>query len=150
MSLAVASALRNGLAVVAGVGVGSAINMGLITLNTSKYFYPMPDGVSFEDTEKFGEYIAGLPPMAYAMVFAAHFGQAIVGGIVASTLAPTKESGTVCCYVVGGLTMIGAIMNTMALPVPAWTWIEIPMYPFIIYYTSQFAAGLGFGGKKGD
>ena len=143
MSLSGTSLLiRNGLAVTAGVVVGSAINMGLITLNTS-YLFPMPPDVSFEDKKQFGNYIASLPPLAYAIVFAAHYGQAIVGGIVASKLASDSKAGDMCCYIVGGLTMIGSIVNTMTLPVPAWTWLEIPVFPFLIYYTAKLAPGNG-------
>ncbi|CAJ1934850.1 unnamed protein product [Cylindrotheca closterium] len=135
--------VRNGLAVVGGLAVGSAINMGLITLN-SKYLFPMPPDVSFDDEEKFGDYIKSLPPLAYTVVFCAHYGQAIVGGILASKLASSdggEGSGDLCCYIVGGLTMIGSIMNTVALPVPAWTWLEIPVFPFLIYYTAKMASG---------
>ncbi|KAL3931190.1 MAG: hypothetical protein SGBAC_011424 [Bacillariaceae sp.] len=138
---------RNGLAVVGGLAVGSAINMGLIMFN-SKYLYPMPPDVSFEDQEKFGEYIESLPPLAYAVVFAAHYGQAIVGGILASKLASDASSGDLCCYIVGGLTMVGSIVNTMSLPVPAWTWLEIPVFPFLIYYTAKLASGSS--GKKAE
>lgn len=130
--------VRNGLAVVAGLGAGSAVNMALIMFNTSVLF-PMPSDVSFEETEAFGKYIATLPPLAYAVVFAAHFGQAVVGGYIASRLAASPESADICCYVVGALTMAGSIMNTMTLPVPLWTWLEIPVFPFLVYYTSQLA-----------
>ena len=149
MSLTASSLLRNGLATVAGLAVGSAVNMGLITLNTSVLF-PMPPGVSFEDTKAFGEYIASLPPLAYAVVFAAHYGQAVVGGLVAAQLSTSPRAGEVSCYIIGGLTMLGSIMNTMALPVPAWTWLEIPVFPFLAAFTAKWAMNLRGDGGKSD
>lgn len=140
MSLSGTTFIRNGLAVVGGLAAGSAINMGLILLN-SKYLFPMPPDVSFDDQEKFGAYIESLPPLAYAVVFCAHYGQAIVGGILASKLASDGAARNLCCHIVGGLTMLGSVMNTVALPVPTWTWLEIPVYPFLIYYTAKLASG---------
>lgn len=137
MSFTASSMMRNGLAVIAGLGVGSAVNMALITLNTS-ILYPMPPDVSFEDTKAFAEYIRGLPPLAYVVVFAAHYGQAVVGGYLAARIAMPNASSA-CCYVVAGLTMLGSIANTLALPVPSWTWLEIPVFPILAWYTARFA-----------
>ena len=99
----------------------------------------MPPDVSFEDTAAFGDYIASLPSLAYVTVFLAHYGQAIVGGYLAGRLACCEKSAAVCCYIVSGLTMVGSIINTATLPVPAWTWLEIPVFPVLAYYTAQWA-----------
>lgn len=149
MSLRASSVFRNGLAVVAGMAVGSAVNMGLIVLNSSVLF-PMPPDVSFEDKEGFSNYIASLPPLAYVLVFLAHFGQAMIGGYLASYLSSSPEAGKYSCYIVGTLTMVGSIMNTASLPVPLWTWLEIPVYPFLIYFTSQLAKSTSGETKKSD
>ena len=147
MSFTASSIMRNGLAIIAGLGVGSAVNMALITLNTSILF-PMPPDVSFEDTNAFGEYIRTLPPLAYVVVFAAHYGQASIGGYLAARIA-LPEASSVCCYVVAGLTMLGSIANTMALPVPAWTWLEIPVFPVLAWYTARFAeSAISKGGSS--
>lgn len=137
MSFQAASLLRDGLAVVAGLGVGSAVNMGLIVFNTS-VLYPMPAGLSFDDKEAFAKYIQNLPPLAYIMVLAAHYGQAVVGGALAAYLASSTTSASICCYVVGAATMVGAIMETMSLPVPPLMWLEIPFYPFLAFATIKF------------
>jgi hypothetical protein len=118
--------------------------MAIITLNSSSIFYPMPPGVSFEDTEAFGQYIGSLPPLAYAMVFLAHYGQAAVGGYLAAKLA-SETRADMCCYIVTALTMIGSIVNIMSLPVPLWTWLEVPFFPILAYYTARLAAT---GGKS--
>ena len=130
--------LRNGLAVLAGLGVGSAVNMALITLNTSVLF-PMPAGVTFDNAAAFGEYIRSLPLAAYITVFLAHYSQAVVGGYLAARLACCEKSAAVACYLVSGLTMVGAIVNAATLPVPAWTWVEIPVFPVLAYYTAKWA-----------
>lgn len=132
--------MRNGLAILGGLGVGSAVNMALITLNTAVLF-PMPQGVSFDDKQAFADYIASLPATAYIMVFAAHYGQAVIGGALAAWLASStmnRSSVVGSCYAVGVLTFLAALINTATLPVPKWTWLELPLFPVLSYYTAEW------------
>jgi hypothetical protein len=151
MSIQASSIWRNGLAVIAGLAVGSAVNMGLITLNIQ--LFPMPKDVSFDDKEGFADYIASLPSRAYILVFAAHFGQAVVGGYLAASIARPngRPAADMCCYVVGALTMLGAVINATTLPAPKWTLLEIPMFPVLAWFTAQWAAvsSAGKDGRKG-
>lgn len=131
---AVVSFLRNTAAVLAGLVVGMAVNIALIELNT-KLLYPIPPGLQFRHMEEFSRYIARLPLPAFILVFAAHFGQAAVGGYVAARLGTAKPM--VLTQIVGTLTLIGSIINNLSIPVPAWTWIEMPCYPVISWMVGR-------------
>lgn len=122
--------LRNIAAIAAGLVVGSAYNMAVILGNTT-YLYPMPKHVSMDDPKAFGEYIRSLPPAAYLVVAMAHFGQVVIGSLVANGLSPENHRWT--CSVIGALTMMGSVVNNLSLPVPKWTWIEIPLYPVVTW-----------------
>jgi len=119
--------------------------MALILLNVN-YLYPMPEGVTFEDTEKFGEYIAELPLQAFLMVFAAHFGQSIVGGYVAAKIG---SHPMVLAHIIGILTLLGSLVNNLQIPgVPLWTWIEIPFYPVLAYWVGKYVEQQGNKAKE--
>ena len=137
--LSSSSVLRDVGAVMAGLIIGSAVNMSLILLNTSSLMYPLPPGVSFDDPEAFGDYIASLPLGAYVLVFAAHFGQALVGGYVAARIG-SSERTMLLSQVIGLLTMGGAVINNLSIPsIPKWTWIEVPFYPVMAWIAGNFA-----------
>lgn len=116
--------LRNIGAVIAGLVVGSIVNMSLVMLNSS-VLNPMPPGTDMNDPAQFGAYIETLPGWAFLVVMAAHLGQATVGGWVAARLGASKP--VVLALIVGVLTMLGCVANLLMLPGPAWMWIEVPL-----------------------
>ena len=128
------SILRNAGVVLGGLVAGSVVNMAIITFN-SHVLYPMPEDVSMTDQEGFGKYIESLPIPAYFVVFLAHFGQALVGGMIAAKYGDKDSADPmVLSQIVGGLTLAGAVVNAMSLPVPKWTWIEMPLFPVVAWY----------------
>jgi len=128
--------LRNGLALVAGLVVGMMVNMGLVILNTSVLF-PMPAGSSMENPEQMNAYIATLPVAAFLVVLAAHLGQAFVGGWVAARLAASAPM--LLAMIVGVLSLIGGIFNALSLELPAWMWIEMPLYLVVAWTAGRIA-----------
>ena len=120
----------------AGIMAGSAVNMGLITLNV-RVFFPMPPGVTFDDHKAFGDYIASLPNMAYIVVFLAHWGQTVVGGYVAGLLSGFYSNPMWMAQSMGALTMAGSVANQFMLPAPLWTWIEVPFHPILAYIVGK-------------
>jgi hypothetical protein len=132
--------LHNVGALIVGMLVGSCVNMAVITIQT-QYWFPLPEGVTFSDTEEFSQYIGNLPTIAFAIVFLAHFGQAVVGGYVAAQLG-TVHSIQFLTYSAATLTMFGSIVNNLSLTVPKWTWIEIPFYPLIGWYMGKYCAAV--------
>ncbi len=117
--------IRNILSVVAGLFVGSVLNMALILLNAHVLF-PMPEGMNMAEPEQMNAYIAGLPTIAFFVVLAAHLGQAFVGGWTAARLGASRP--IVLAMIVGVLTLIGGIMNMLTIKGPSWMVIELPLY----------------------
>jgi hypothetical protein len=116
--------IRNIAAVFVGLIVGMIANMAIIQLDVM--LYPMPDGVTFEDTEGVATYISTLPLTALLLVMLAHLGQAFAGGWVAAFIS-TRRCMLVA-MIVGGLSMLGGITNMFMMPLPPWMWIEVPLY----------------------
>ena len=116
--------LRNILAVIIGLVTGMLFNMALVILNTA--LHPMPEGVTFEDAEGMATYIAGLPLLALLIILVAHVGQAFVGGLVAAAIS--RNASMAVAMVVGGMSLIAGLMNMLSMPLPAWMWIEMPLY----------------------
>ena len=125
---------RSVLSVIVGMVAGMAVNMALITLNSS-VLYPMPEGTTFEDTEAFQAYLDTLPAPAFLVVMAAHLGQALVGGWVAarlSTKAPIRQA-----LMVGALSMAGGIQMLLTVSGPTWMWAEVPLYLVLAYLAGR-------------
>lgn len=116
--------LRNILAVVIGLATGMIFNMTMVILDTA--LHPMPEGVTFEDTEGMASYISGLPILALLIILVAHVGQAFVGGLVAAAIS--RNASMAVAMVVGGMSLIGGVMNMLSMSLPAWMWIEVPLY----------------------
>jgi hypothetical protein len=125
--------------------------MAIITLNTH-VLYPLPKDVSLNDPKALGDYILKLPLPAFFVVFTAHFGQALVGGYTAARLGGgatcenssstrTSKEGTamILSQTVGALTLLGAVLNNLSLTVPAWTWIEMPLFPVMAWIAGRAA-----------
>ena len=117
--------LRNVGAVVAGLIVGMIVNMAFVMLN-GYVLFPMPEGMDMNDSVAMNAYIATLPAHAFILVLVAHFGQAFVGGWVAARLAGSRPM--VLALIVGGLSLLGGIMNAMQLDLPTWMYVEFPLY----------------------
>jgi nitrate/nitrite transporter NarK len=117
--------LRNIGAVILGLLVGSALNMGLVMANMS--LFPGPEGLDFDDAQAMAEYISGLPQSAFVLPLLAHVGQATLGGWVAARVGASRPM--LLALIVGALTMVGGIMNMMNFPdAPVWMWVEFPLY----------------------
>ncbi len=120
----------NTVAVVVGLAVGMAVNMGLVILNTAVLF-PMPDGVDMNNPEQFNAYLASLPATAFLVVLAAHLGQSFVGGWVAARLG--KSRPILLALIVGGFSLAGGIINMMTIEHPPWLAVELPLYLLVAW-----------------
>lgn len=122
--------VRNVLAVIAGMLVGSMVNMAILLGFTSMLWPPPPD-LDMANSEQMQAFIATLPVAALLSVVVAHLGQAFVGGWVAARLssAATRPSTPMAlALIVGGLTLLGGVFNMLNIGGPAWMWIEMPLY----------------------
>ena len=74
--------LRNVLAIIAGVVIGGAVNMALITLSPS--LIPPPAGVDVTNAESLAQAMHLFQPRHFVMPFLAHALGTLVGALVAT------------------------------------------------------------------
>lgn len=129
--------LRNVAAVVLGIVAGMAVNMAIITLNSSVLF-PMPEGLDMQDPEQFNAYLATLPAAAFVVTMAAHLGQSFVGALVAAKVGASHKM--VLAMIIGVLSLLGGIMAMTMYEAPPWMMIELPLYLVVAW----------LGGKLGS
>jgi hypothetical protein len=108
--------LRGFLAMVVGLIVGSAINMGLIAI--SGHVIPPPIDADVTTLEGLKASLHLFEPKHFLFPFLAHALGTLGGAFAATLLAPSKSS--VPAYVVGGFFLLGGIANVVLLPAPLW------------------------------
>lgn len=108
--------IRTILAVLAGLAVGSVVNMGLVLL--SPMVIPPPPGVDVTDMESLAASMHLFQARHFVFPFLAHAG----GTLVAAYLAVRIASGhrLKISMLVGSLFLLGGISNAVLLPAPGW------------------------------
>lgn len=108
--------LRNVLAVVAGLVIGSIVNMGLI--NISAHAIPPPAGADLTTTEGLKAAMHFFEPKHFLFPFMAHALGTLVGAAATAYLAASREfhlAMIVCVvFLAGGISMV------LMLPSPIW------------------------------
>jgi hypothetical protein len=110
------AAMRNVLAVVAGVVIGAAVNGMLITLSPT--LIPPPAGVDVTDAESLAAGIHLFEPRHFLMPFLAHALGTLTGALVAYLIAATHRDRI--AYGIGVLFLLGGIGASFMIPAPAW------------------------------
>jgi hypothetical protein len=108
--------LRYVLAVVLGLIVGCALNMGLILI--SGKVIPPPPGADVTTVEGLKEALPLFEPRHFLFPFLAHSLGTLVGAFVAGLLAPGKSA--IPASVIGFVFLLGGIANVAMLPSPLW------------------------------
>lgn len=108
--------VRNILAVLVGVLVGGALNMGIIMMSSS--VIPPPNGADVTTMEGLVASMHLFEPKHFIMPFLAHALGTFVGAFIAGFIATTHKMrfaiGVGCWYLLGG------IINVLMLPSPIW------------------------------
>lgn len=108
--------LKNILAVVAGLLIGSVVNMGLIMI--SGKIIPPPEGADVTTMEGLKASMHLMQPKHFLFPFLAHALGTFVGAALAATLAATRKMRL--AIVVGIIFLVGGITNVFMLPSPMW------------------------------
>lgn len=108
--------LRNILAVVAGVVIGSIVNMAIISISGS--IIAPPEGVNPEDIESLKANIHLFEPKHFVMPWLAHALGTLVGAFIAAYIAVSRKM--ILALVVGAFFLVGGIMMVQMLPGPLW------------------------------
>ncbi len=108
--------IKNILAVVAGIIIGSLVNMGIV--NVSGSIIPLPEGINPEDINSLMENMHRFTPINFLMPFLAHAIGTLAGAFIAA-----KFSGSIhfrMALVVGFFFLLGGIASVTMMPAPAW------------------------------
>ena len=104
------------LAVVAGLLIGSVVNMSLIMVSSS--VIPPPAGANVTTTEGLKAAMHLFEPRHFIFPFLAHSLGTLVGALVATMLTPNRTPGP--AYVIGFAFLLGGIASVYMLPAPLW------------------------------
>jgi hypothetical protein len=110
------NSLRNALAVVVGLVVGSAVNMALISIGPS--IIPPPEGVDVSNAESLAKSIHLFAPRHFVMPFLAHAVGTFAGALAACFLAATRKA--LFAYLIGVIFLCGGIAASFMIPAPTW------------------------------
>ena len=108
--------LRNILALVAGIAVGSIVNMGLISISGAAI--PPPAGADVTTTEGLKASMHLFEPKHFVFPFLAHALGTLAGAAVAACIAATRKFQL--AMTIGVVFLAGGIGAVMMLPSPLW------------------------------
>lgn len=108
--------IRNILAVVAGIIIGGAVNMGIILISSS--IIPPPEGADITTMEGLKASMHLMQPKHFIMPFIAHALGTLVGAYIAATIAVNHKMKF--ALAIGGWFLLGGIVNIFMLPSPIW------------------------------
>ena len=108
--------LKNILAVIAGVVVGSIVNMSIINISSS--IIPPPAGADVTTMEGLKASLPLFGPEHFIMPFLAHALGTLVGAFIAAILAANNRMKF--ALGIGVLFLLGGIANAVLLPAPIW------------------------------
>lgn len=110
------SLLRNVLAVIAGIVIGSLVNMALITLSPS--LIPPPAGVDVTNAENLGKSMHLFEPRHFVMPFLAHALGTLAGAFAAYLIAATHKVRI--ALAIGVVFLCGGVAASFMIPAPGW------------------------------
>lgn len=108
--------LRNILVVVAGLIVGSMVNMGIVMLGPT--IIPPPEGAELTTMEGLLEAMPRMSGKHFIAPFLAHALGTLIGAMIAAGLGVGRR--LMLAMIVGVFFLIGGTMNVMMLPSPMW------------------------------
>ena len=108
--------VRNVLAVITGIILGSAVNMGIIMLQG--YFIALPEGVDVTNTESLQSSMHLFGPKHFIFPFLAHAIGTLVGAYLSARIAASHKMNF--ALGIGIFFLIGGISMVFMIPAPVW------------------------------
>lgn len=108
--------LKNILALVAGIIMGSIVNMGIIMLSSS--IIPPPEGVDVTNMESLKSSLHLFEPRHFIFPFLAHALGTLVGAYIAALIAANNKLKF--ALGIGVFFLLGGITSVIMLPTPTW------------------------------
>lgn len=114
--------LRNVLAVIAGIVIGSIVNMSIITVSES--IIPLPEGVDNKTMEGIQKTMHLYEAKHYLFPFLAHAAGTFLGAVTTALIAVNHKKKL--ALVIGAFFLFGGIVMVCSLPSPMWfTFIDL-------------------------
>jgi hypothetical protein len=107
--------LRNILAAIAGIVVGSFVNMSLVMLGHK--IFPI-EGIDPNDMEAMASVMPTLDAKYFVFPFLAHAVGTLVGAALAAWIAASHQM--IFALVIGFFFLLGGIAASFLLPAPTW------------------------------
>jgi len=108
--------LKNILAVIVGLFIGGAANMGIVMLSGS--IIPLPEGIDPTDMESITSNFHLYQPKHFLIPFLAHALGTLIGAFLTAKIAATHQMKF--ALVIGVFFLIGGIQMASLLPAPIW------------------------------
>jgi hypothetical protein len=108
--------VKNTLAVILGIVIGSIVNMSLINISNS--VIPPPDGVDVKTLEGLKAGIHLFEPKHFIMPFLAHAIGTFAGALIALKIAASHQIKF--AWSIGFFFLFGGTVNIFMLPSPLW------------------------------
>ena len=108
--------VRNVLAVITGIILGSAVNMGII--NLQGYFIALPEGVDVTNTESLQSSMHLFGPKHFIFPFLAHAIGTLAGAYLSARIAASHKM--YFALGIGVFFLIGGISMVFMIPSPIW------------------------------
>ena len=108
--------VKNILAVILGLIIGSIVNMGIIMISGS--IIPPPQDADITTMEGLKSTMHLFEPKHFIFPFLAHALGTFIGAIIAAIIAATHK--TKLALAIGVFFLIGGIANVIMLPSPIW------------------------------
>jgi hypothetical protein len=129
--------IRKVSAVVFGVVVAVILIIAVEALGHA--IYPPPDGLDISNKEAVQGYVMDAPVGALLFVMASWLVATLAGGLLACFIA--RETPLVYAAIVGGLVLVGTIINFLSIPHPPWFSItSVVVIIATIYLTSRLGS----------
>lgn len=127
--------IRNIVAVIAGLIVGSFVNMSLIMVSGS--MIPPPAGADMTTMEGLQAAMPLMEPKHFVMPFLAHALGTFVGALVAAMIAVSHKM--MIALGIAVFFMLGGLLNAFLLPAPVWF---IALDLIVAYLPMGYLAGM--------
>jgi hypothetical protein len=108
--------VRNILAVIFGIVIGSLVNMSIINISNS--IIPSPNGVDVKTLEGLKAGIDLFEPKHFVMPFLAHAIGTFAGALIALKIAASHQIKF--AWTIGFFFLFGGTANILMLPSPLW------------------------------
>ena len=108
--------IKNILAIIAGIIIGSIINMAIIMI--SGYIIPPPNGADVTTMEGLKSSLHLFEPKHFIMPFTAHALGTLAGALITALIATNNKIKF--AITIGFVFLIGGISNVILLPSPTW------------------------------